>query len=403
METLCLNSSPADVNWSAAVADCGWHYHVRTMLSASLFTAEAMHRRGQSVLVHCSDGWDRTAQVCGMVQVLLDPYARTVRGFCSLIAKEWCSFGHKFHERAGHALEKHDDSDISPVFLQWLDGVWQLVRLFPAAFEFGPRLPLLLAHHLYSCRFGTFLYNCERERAINGLQFRSPSLWAHVVSSAPKLGLLNPRYDPGAGDVLLPHPASVLRCVALWDDWFTRFSPFPSTAPCCAGLERYPAAAYDHARVRAAVVPRAPAPAAAGEGAAAAPVSVGAASAAGSGGPQSPSPAAAASGVDSSSASGSSARPTLVAAAHGLPSPSAGLSPSPALGQARQSSDSSASSDSSSPAAVDIDAQGLADEGLDAEDGGGAAAAGGAAASFLPATDAPGDDTGTDTEDSDED
>jgi len=39
---------------------------------------------------------DRTAQICGVTQVLLDPYFRTIEGFATLVEKEWCAFGHKF-------------------------------------------------------------------------------------------------------------------------------------------------------------------------------------------------------------------------------------------------------------------------------------------------------------------
>jgi hypothetical protein len=192
------------------VHDAGWLAHLRIILSAALFCSEAMHRQGQSVLVHCSDGWDRTAQVCGLVQIFLDPYYRTVRGFCALVAKEWCSFGHKFGERLGHREEK-DDGDISPVFLQFLDCVWQLCRLFPQAFEFDGRLLLLVAHHAYSCRFGTFLGNNDRERAELQLAVRTPSLWPFLESRAELYR--SAAYDPAAGDVLLPHPAGVLRHV----------------------------------------------------------------------------------------------------------------------------------------------------------------------------------------------
>ena len=41
---------------------------------------QAIAEEGVSVLVHCSDGWDRTAQVCSVASVLLDPYYRTLRG-----------------------------------------------------------------------------------------------------------------------------------------------------------------------------------------------------------------------------------------------------------------------------------------------------------------------------------
>ena len=52
--------------------------------------------KGSSVLVHCSDGWDRTAQICSIAQLLLDPYFRTMEGFAVLIEKDWCAFGFKF-------------------------------------------------------------------------------------------------------------------------------------------------------------------------------------------------------------------------------------------------------------------------------------------------------------------
>lgn len=79
-----------------------------------------------SVMVHCSDGWDRTAQLTGLSLLLLDPYYRTLRGFQVLIEKEWLSFGHKFAQRVGHGDDRHSDADRSPVFLQFIDCVWQV-------------------------------------------------------------------------------------------------------------------------------------------------------------------------------------------------------------------------------------------------------------------------------------
>lgn len=42
---------------------------------------QAVTVEGASVLVHCSDGWDRTAQVCSLGSLLMDPYYRTIKGF----------------------------------------------------------------------------------------------------------------------------------------------------------------------------------------------------------------------------------------------------------------------------------------------------------------------------------
>lgn len=36
---------------------------------------------GDPVLVHCSDGWDRTSQLASLAQLLVDPYYRTIEGF----------------------------------------------------------------------------------------------------------------------------------------------------------------------------------------------------------------------------------------------------------------------------------------------------------------------------------
>lgn len=247
MEALALSTTPQDINWTQAVNDSGWLFHLRTILSGAMVVAESMHRRGQCVLVHCSDGWDRTAQICGLAQIMMDPYYRTAKGYCILVAKEWCSFGHKFNDRAGHREEK-DDGDISPVFLQFLDATWQLVRLFPAAFEFDGRFLLLIAHHIYSCRFGTFLGNNERERNELYLAYKTPSLWAYLVNRSELYR--SHHYNPAAGDVLLPLPSTVLRHVTVWGDWFLRWSPFPSS-PASLKLEKYTEEVYNHANVQA--------------------------------------------------------------------------------------------------------------------------------------------------------
>ena len=42
---------------------------------------QAVADEGTSVLVHCSDGWDRTAQTCSLATLMIDPFYRTLHGF----------------------------------------------------------------------------------------------------------------------------------------------------------------------------------------------------------------------------------------------------------------------------------------------------------------------------------
>ena len=42
---------------------------------------EVIERQRSSVLVHCSDGWDRTSQLTALAMLMLDPYFRTITGF----------------------------------------------------------------------------------------------------------------------------------------------------------------------------------------------------------------------------------------------------------------------------------------------------------------------------------
>lgn len=56
---------------------------------------------------------------------MLDPYYRTIEGFQVLIEKDWLSFGHMFGRRCGH-FSSSDTGNRSPIFIQWLDCVYQL-------------------------------------------------------------------------------------------------------------------------------------------------------------------------------------------------------------------------------------------------------------------------------------
>ena len=177
----------------AKLEESGWLKHTRLILSASNLMAEKLHLEKTSVLVHCSDGWDRTAQITSITQFILDPYFRTLEGIAILIEKEFCSFGHKFHDRCGHGedINYHPD-ERSPVFLQFLDCLNQLIHQFPHSIEFNENLLMFLADHVYSCLFGNFLCNSDKQRREARVMEETQSIWSYVFSNVSQF--INPDY-----------------------------------------------------------------------------------------------------------------------------------------------------------------------------------------------------------------
>ncbi|XP_073501505.1 phosphatidylinositol-3-phosphate phosphatase MTMR7 [Phyllobates terribilis] len=190
MLEVCELRSPSMGEFLWGLESSGWLKHVKTILDAGIFIAKAVSEEGASVLVHCSDGWDRTAQVCSVSSLLLDPYYRTIRGFMVLIEKDWISFGHKFNHRYGNL--DGDPKEVSPVIDQFLECVWQLMEQFPCAFEFNERFLVHIQHHIYSCQYGNFLCNCEKERKELRIQERTYSLWSYLWKQ--RLDYMNPLY-----------------------------------------------------------------------------------------------------------------------------------------------------------------------------------------------------------------
>lgn len=259
------------------LARSGWLKHIGGILDGGGLIARQVGLQHSHVLIHCSDGWDRTSQLSALSQVCLDPYYRTLEGFMVLVEKDWLSFGHMFRHRSGHlnsekwfqvdneriggdmnregsgagkALENaflsakgffnrdntsrdslpESDADMpindsespgakkpssvprtavsekevtkvketSPVFHQFLDATYQLLYQYPTRFEFNERFLRRLLYHLYSCQFGTFLFNSEKERVETNSRERTRSVWDYFLARREQF--VNPQYDSQIDD-----------------------------------------------------------------------------------------------------------------------------------------------------------------------------------------------------------
>ena len=306
------------------LARSNWIKHIQSVLEGSYIIAQQVGVKAAHVLIHCSDGWDRTSQLSALSQIMLDPYFRTIDGFIVLVEKDWLSFGHMFQQRSGHlnhekwfniqgdamagARIEPGDSDsrnevldnaissakrffsknlsqapeesdadsqagpdehnsrqalvpleenqatrpreISPVFHQFLDATYQLIRQHPTRFEFNERFLRRLLYHLYSCQYGTFLYNNEHQRREARVQERTRSVWDYFISRRQEF--TNPDYNPVVDDntrgkerLLFPR----IKEVRWWHQVFNRTDEDMNAALNAALLTSERAAAYSSATV----------------------------------------------------------------------------------------------------------------------------------------------------------
>jgi hypothetical protein len=299
------------------LAKSGWLKHITGLLDGAALIARQVGIHHSHVLIHCSDGWDRTSQLSALSQILLDPYFRTLEGFIVLVEKDWLAFGHMFQLRSGFlnsekwfvthdglagtaiqpnrndegrgdALENAlasakrffkknqsdevdsdgepipfedssrgkkngigskdspvDDAatklkDTSPIFHQFLDAIYQLLRQHPTRFEFNERFLRRLLYHLYSCQYGTFLYNNEKARLDAHVKEKTRSIWDYFLSRREEF--LNKDYDGGEIDdhargrerLIFPH----LDKVRWWHELFGRTDE-EMNGPVNAIIERY--------------------------------------------------------------------------------------------------------------------------------------------------------------------
>ncbi len=299
------------------LAKSKWIKHISGILDGSAIIARQVGIQHSHVLIHCSDGWDRTSQLSALAQLMLDPYYRTIEGFIVLVEKDWLSFGHMFQLRSGHlnhenwftvendalagtpikpgendgrgdAIENalasakrffnknlgsekdEDDGDdeirsatapiaedqatqpknISPVFHQFLDATYQLLRQHPTRFEFNERFLRRLLYHLYSCQYGNFLYNNERQRHAAKVQERTKSVWAYFLSRREEF--TNKEYDPTVDDHIKGRERLVfprLDEVRWWHQVFNRSDDEMNGALNAAAATAAAAAAYQTSSV----------------------------------------------------------------------------------------------------------------------------------------------------------
>ncbi|XP_058118339.1 myotubularin-related protein 9 [Anopheles ziemanni] len=210
--------------WLSRLEMSGWLGYVLNALNAACVVAQCLDQEGAPVLVHGGKGLDTTLVVTSLVQIILNPDCRTIRGLQALIDREWLQGGYPFSTRHKHSCytpthQRRKSS--SATFLLFLDCVYQLYAQFPCSFEYDHRLLVTLFEHSYFSQYGTFLGDCERERVQLKVFSRTTSLWSHLNRHEVVKSLLNPLYEPNQA-VIWPSVAPI--SIVLWAELYTRWS-----------------------------------------------------------------------------------------------------------------------------------------------------------------------------------
>nr|XP_018897778.1 PREDICTED: myotubularin-related protein 13 isoform X2 [Bemisia tabaci] len=161
-------SQEPDHSFFKLIENSEWLQQIQNIMQLSGAVVDLLDVQGSSVMLCLEDGWDITCQISSLAQLCLDPHYRTLEGFRTLVDKEWLAFGHRFSHRNALA-QASQASGFAPTFLQFLDCVHQIQNQFPLAFEFNDFYLRFLAYHSVSCRFRTFLLDCELERVECGI------------------------------------------------------------------------------------------------------------------------------------------------------------------------------------------------------------------------------------------
>ncbi|XP_062141114.1 myotubularin-related protein 10-B [Drosophila sulfurigaster albostrigata] len=213
LRRLCTPETPEkfmlqDDKYLGLLEKTNWLLYVSLCLRHASEAAATL-RASITCVLQESNGRDLCCVISSLTQLLLDPHFRSIDGFQSLVQKEWIALEHPFQRRLGHVCvasgEQAPDSEQSPVFLLFLDCVWQLLQQFPDEFEFSQTYLTTLWDACFMPIFDSFQFDSQAQRAaaVNEakLVLRPVWDWGEQFSDKDKLFFSNPLYQRQRGEL----------------------------------------------------------------------------------------------------------------------------------------------------------------------------------------------------------
>ncbi len=109
-----------DDKWFTKLQTCKWLRYVSKALHGAASLAKLLNYKniqlaGRKIfnefffkLIFLGSDIDNSCLMSSLIQILLRPKCRTIKGFCNLIVREWIIRGHPFRERFGQVISDSD-------------------------------------------------------------------------------------------------------------------------------------------------------------------------------------------------------------------------------------------------------------------------------------------------------
>ncbi|XP_043488779.1 myotubularin-related protein 10-B [Polistes fuscatus] len=220
-----------DNNFYSLLESTKWLKYVSYCLEKTILACTSL-KSGFSVVLQEGEARDLCCVVSSLIQLLFDPYFQTIVGFQSLIQKEWVASGHPFCDRLGHMMKPNTEK--SPLFLLFLDCVWQLCQQFPAEFEFTETYLTTLWDAAHVSIFDTFIFNCEKDRMTAATDPNTPLIlrsvwdWREQFNDQDILLFSNPlfnAYEKTLTERMTVKPLYCISNLELWSQCYFRWIP----------------------------------------------------------------------------------------------------------------------------------------------------------------------------------
>ncbi|XP_018306060.1 myotubularin-related protein 10-B isoform X2 [Mycetomoellerius zeteki] len=224
-----------DNNFYSLLENTKWLKYISYCLQKTVEVCDRLNL-GISVILQEGAARDLCCVISSLAQLLLDHHFRTIAGFQSLLQKEWVAGGHPFCDRLGHIVKAN--SEKSPLFLLYLDCVWQLCQQYPTEFEFTETYLTTLWDAAHVSIFDTFIFNCERDRAVAAMDPNTPLVlrsvwdWREQFNDQDILLFYNPLFIPCSStdkikteNETIIKPLYAVSSLELWTQCYFRWIP----------------------------------------------------------------------------------------------------------------------------------------------------------------------------------